>query len=153
MRKLTVAPLSHDQIAQAFPLVRQSEPDLPLERWQDFAETLLEDRGQRPKGIMAVMSEQDYILGLFTYRIESDLRHERILSAENFCAMDIIDPKAVASALAEGLEDLAERHGCGAIHTTISPSMSYQDHWLARMFEGIGHEAESVRFCKTLRPS
>jgi hypothetical protein len=96
------------------------------------------------------LSEQNYILGLFTYRVEADLRHGCILEAENFFAMDLLDPQAVASTLAKSLEDLALHHGCQAIHTTIAPNMACQEHWLARMFKNFGHEVDCVRFCKAI---
>jgi hypothetical protein len=150
MRKLTVTPLGRDKIAQAYPLVRHSDPELSLERWDAFASELLEGAGERPQGIMTVISEQGYILGLFSYRVETDLRHMRVLTAENFHAMDLLDPQIVASTLAKCLDSLAMTHGCRAIHTALAPGTGQRDHWVSALLENIGHEVECVRFCKLL---
>ena len=155
VRQLRTRPLTGERIAQAFPLVQTSLPQVTLDAWRDFAEALVSHRNGAAAGIIAVLGERDYIAGLCSYRIGHDLVHGRLLSAEHFLAFDLLDRRAVAHALAEGIEGLARAHHCTAIHTHL-PRMGDADPerggGLQDVLSTRGHRIESIGMCKLLAP-
>lgn len=123
MRQLHVKQLTADRLQQAFPLLQSRDPGLSLDRWLSYAGALVpsptgKDRPQ-DCGVMAVENEQGYIAALFTYRCDLDLRHGRLLTAENFVALDLLNPEACACALGEALENLALQLGCKAVRSLV----------------------------------
>jgi hypothetical protein len=155
VRQLRTRPLTAERIAQAFPLVQTSLPQVTLDAWCEFAEALVLRRNGAGAGIIVVLGERDYIAGLCSYRVDHDLIHGRLLSAEHFLAFDLLDPRAVAHALAEGLEALARAHQCTAIHTQL-PRMGDADPdrrgGLMHVLSTRGHRVESIGMCKLLAP-
>ena len=74
-----------------------------------------------------------------------------ILFADPFCALDIVDQSNVARALENGIEKIARRHGCSAVHTAISSSGSQRDDgWLCSVLHERGHRIEGLHLCKLI---
>ena len=153
MRELRTEPLSGDRIGQAYPLIQASLPQVPLGAWTAFARAMMmiAQAEQADTGIITVLSEQDYIAGLCSYRIEPDLVHGRSLTAEPFLAIDMFHRMAVVHALADAIEAIARERRCDAIHTTLPDKRGGRGHrGLAFDLTDRGHQVESVRLCKIL---
>ncbi len=99
-----------------------------------------------------MVGERDTIGGLFSYRVERDLVHGRLLNAHHFLALDWFDRRAVAHALAEGVEALARERHCTAIHTNlIRPrDTAPADGGLVDVLCTRGHRIETLGMCKPL---
>ena len=57
--------------------------------------------------------------GLFCYRVEDDLKLGKVLTADHFVAIHLLDPGAVLAALVEELDVLAKRLGCEAVRSLV----------------------------------
>ncbi|MEE8559655.1 MAG: hypothetical protein V3S88_02975 [Alphaproteobacteria bacterium] len=153
MREFTTQPLTRDRIAQAFPLVQAALPGVSMEDWRAFADAFVSAYPQSASGILTVVSEQGYIAGLCTYRIERDLVHGRALTADHFMALDLFERNAVARALADRIEALARERHCAAVHTNLVPAggqLPGVKGRLIRLLQARDHRIESVRMCKVL---
>jgi hypothetical protein len=158
MRNLTVKQLTADRLQQAYPLLQSRDPGLSLEDWLSYAQSLMAPpcAGNHPaeSGVLSVENEQGYIAALFTYRCHRDLKHGRLLMAENFVALDFLDPAACARALGEALEHLAGQLGCSAVHSIVAPAGEGHD-GSARLMEDVlgsrGHLDRGRLFCKELQ--
>ena len=156
MRKLQVKQLTNERLEQAFPLMQSSDPGLSLDRWLAFAsQMMVESTGGKPapSGIMTVENEQSYIAGLFSYRCHQDLHRGKTLTAENFVALDFLDPRACAEALGTALDHLARQLGCSAILSLLNVS-GPKSEGCARMMESVlrerGHETRGQVLCKAV---
>ena len=102
---------------------------------------------------MAVTDGRNYIAGLCSYRVVPDLVHGRLLDASHFLAFDLLDRRPVAEALAEGIEAIARRHGCGAVHTQLpqkNDALPDSGNGLADLLAARGHRVENLGLCKRL---
>lgn len=112
--------LSRDQIRSVFPLVREAVPTLDLANWLRFARQLTVPRRGGQCGIIAARREgREFPSGLFCYRVEDDLKLGKVLIADHFVAVDLLDPAAVLAALVEELDGLAKRLGCQAVRSLV----------------------------------
>lgn len=150
VRKLNVSLMSAEDIDQAYPLIRTLCPSAELEGWRRFARQRLSPDIEVGTGILAVRNEQGCIVGIGAYQITCDLLHGPILLADHFCALDIVDPANVARALEGGIERVARRHGCSAVHTTVASSDGQGDSWLCGILHERGHRVEGLHMCKLI---
>jgi hypothetical protein len=151
VRKLKTRLLAPDGIARAFPLIQVAFPKVTLKDWCDFASPLVRAKGRPASGIITVLSEQDYIVGLCCYRVEHELRHGPTLMADHFLALDLFDRQSVFHALAAALESLARERLCTAVHTNLFETEAKScEGWLVRLLRSRGHRIESLRMCKPL---
>jgi hypothetical protein len=150
VRKLNVSLLAVSEIDHAFPLIRTTCPDAELEGWRRFAEQRLAAGSACGSGILIVRNEQDCIVGICTFQVVLDLLHGAILFADHFCALDIVDQGAVARALESGVEKIARRHACTAVHTTVASGDSKDDSWLCAILHERGHRVEGLHMCKLI---
>jgi hypothetical protein len=154
VRSLEIRPLTPERVAQAFPLIQIAFPAVSLEDWRNFAAPPARAQGQADGGIITVISEQGYIVGLCCYRVAQDLRHGAVLLANHFLILDLFDQQAVVRALADAVESLARERRCTAIHTSLPETVvKGADDWLVRILRSRGHRVESVRMCKLLASS
>ena len=116
MPSFIVEPLSPSQIHAVFPLIREAMPGIGLKDWVRFARTAT---GARRGVMVARRLVRDLPCGLFCYRIQSDPVLGRILAAEHFVAIDLLDPGAVIAALVRELEALGQRFGCSAVRSHV----------------------------------
>ncbi len=154
MRSLETRPLTPERVAQAFPLIQIAFPAVSLKDWRDFATPPARAQGQVAGGIITVVSEQGYIVGLCCYRVTQDFQHGAVLMADHFLILDLFDQKAVVRALADAVESLARERRCTAIHTSLPETgVKGADDWLVRILRSRGHRVESLRMCKLLANS
>ncbi|MGD1879982.1 MAG: hypothetical protein ACFB13_21070 [Kiloniellaceae bacterium] len=139
------------EVDHAFPLIRTICPAAELQGWRRFAEQRLASGSGSGNGILIVRNEQDCIVGIAAFQLSHDLLHGPILFADNFCALDIVDQGNVARALENGIEKIARRHGCAAVHTTIASSSGQRDDgWLCSILHERGHRVEGLHMCKLI---
>jgi hypothetical protein len=112
--------LSRDQIRSVYPLIREAVPTLDLPGWLRFARQLTGSRRSGQCGIVAARREgRAFPCGLFCYRVEEDLKLGKVLAADHFVAVDLLDPGAVLAALVEELDALAKRLDCQAVRSLV----------------------------------
>lgn len=151
MRKLNASLLAAHEVDQAYPLIRTVCPAADLEAWRRFAAQRLAAGSGSGNGILIIRNEQDCIVGAAAFQLSHDLLHGPILYADHFCAIDIIDQANVARALEGGIEKIARRHGCTAVHTTIASSGDpHEDGWLCSVLHERGHRVEGLHLCKLI---
>ncbi len=120
MADFIIEVLSRDQIRAVYPLVREAVPTLDLSGWLRFARQLVGPRRTAQSGIVAARREgRLFPCGLFCYRVEHDLKLGKVLKADHFVAVDLLDPAAVLAALVEELDSLAKRLGCQAVRSLV----------------------------------
>jgi hypothetical protein len=112
--------LSRGQIRSVYPLIREAVPMIDLPTWLRFARQLTGPRRAGQCGIIAAWREgRIFPSGLFCYRVENDLKLGKVLTADHFVAVDLLDPGAVLAALVEELDILAKRLGCQAVRSLV----------------------------------
>jgi hypothetical protein len=120
MADFIIEVLSRDQIRSVYPLVREAVPTLDLPTWLRFARQLTSSRRLGQCGIVAARREgRLFPCGLFCYRVEDDLKLGKVLVADHFVAVDLLDPAAVLTALVEELDCLGKRLGCQAVRSLV----------------------------------
>ena len=120
MADLIIELLSRDRIRSVFPLVREAVATIDLATWLRFAWQLTAPRRVGQCGIVTVRRDgRTFPCGLFCYRVEHDLSLGKVLTADHFVAVDLLDPEAVLAALVGELDVLAERLGCGAVRSLV----------------------------------
>jgi hypothetical protein len=120
MAEFIIEELSRDQVRAVYPLVREAFPPLNLSTWLRFARQMIGPHRGARCGIIAARREgRAYPCGLFCYRVEDDLKLGKVLIADHFVAVDLLDPAAVLAALVEELDVLAERLGCQAVRSLV----------------------------------
>ena len=74
-----------------------------------------------------------------------------MLTAENFVALDFLDPEACAQALSDALEHLARQLGCAAVHSLIVEGEGRARKGLMAGVLGTqGHKDSGRLFCKVV---
>jgi hypothetical protein len=120
MADLIIELLSRDRIRSVFPLVREAVATIDLATWLRFARQLTAPRRAAQCGIMTARRDgRAFPCGLFCYRVEEELSLGRVLTADHFVAVDLLDPEAVLVALVRELDVLAERLGCSAVRSLV----------------------------------
>jgi len=147
MSDFNIDVLSRAQIHAVYPLIREAVPTLDLPSWLRFARHLTAPRRGGQEGIIAARREgRMFPSGLFCYRVEDDLKLGKVLIADHFIAVDLLDPGAVLAALVEQLDDLAKRLGCRAVRSLAhrgAPSV-------AGGLYAAGHRPDGALLLKTL---
>ncbi len=154
MRRLEVRPLCLRRIAQAFPLIQLAMPDRSLDDWTSYAKLQLGDPKPAAGGILTVVDERDYILGLLDYSLDWAIEHGRTLQVRNVIAIDFLDisKREVALALMGAMERLAAKLECAAIHTNLPESNATSgDRWFFDLLVSSGHQRSQINLCKPLR--
>ena len=151
VRKLNVSLLLPEEVDQAFPLIRTICPDADLDAWRSFANQRLAQGSSNGNGILIVRNEQNCIVAVAAFLLSHDLLHGPVLLADHFGALDIVDQGNVARALEAGLEKIARRHSCTAVHTNIATTEKQgDDGWLCSVLFERGHRVEGLHMCKLI---
>jgi hypothetical protein len=150
MRELRLVPLQNDRIHQAYPLIQAVRPGLSLEQWAAYAARVLRDAEADNGGIATLQDATGLMVGLFVYHVASEPDHGRTLMVEDFVALDIIAPHAVAEHLAQAMESIARQLRCRAVHTAVSCGEGKTGQYLVDMLHELGHRLESFRLCKSI---
>lgn len=123
MADIDVQMLTPDQVRSVYPLIRQAVPTIDLAGWQRFARTVMHPRRPELGGIVvATRPPRPFPCGLFCYRQEQDLTRGKVLVAEHFVALDLLEPDLVLAALVDELDALARRFGCAAVRSVVHGS-------------------------------
>lgn len=141
MAEFIIESLAADQIRAVYPLVREAFPPLDLASWLRFARQLTGPRRKGQSGIMAARREaRVFPCGLFCYRVEDDLELGKVLVADHFVAVDLLDPAGVLVALVEELDSLARHLGCRAVRSLVHDGKAD----VADGFHAAGHRREGA---------
>ena len=93
MADLIIELLSREQIRSVYPLIREAFATIDLSTWLRFARQLTGPRRAGQCGIVTVRREaRTFPCGLFCYRVEDDLKLGKVLTADHFVAVDLLDP-------------------------------------------------------------
>ncbi|HEY1932083.1 MAG TPA: hypothetical protein VGG99_08730 [Acetobacteraceae bacterium] len=147
MSGFIVQPLTRDELRAVYPLIREAMPSIGLTAWLAFARPLLGRRATQTGIIAARRAGRAFPCGLFCYRVDSDLANGRMLIAEHFVAVDLLDPKAVLAALVAELDALGQRLGCDAVRSVVHA----QEPTIAGGLVAAGHAPEASLMLKPLR--
>ena len=141
MADFIVEVLSREQIRSVYPLVREAVPTLDLSTWLRFARQLTTARRTGQCGIVAARREgRTFPSGLFCYRVSDDLHLGKVLIADHFVAVDLLEPAAVLAALVEELDRLAKRLDCHAVRSLVHGGASE----VAGGLHAAGHRPEGA---------
>jgi hypothetical protein len=144
----SVAPLSLQRVAQAYPLVQSRNGEIAPEDWIRYASSLIQgEEGVAASGVLVAEQKSGVIAGLCTYRACADLTHTRTLRIEHFIVLSIFDQPRVARQLALELEGLAQILHCQAIHTEVPLDAG---EIAGEALAGLGHLEESRVLCKSI---
>ena len=139
MAAFTIGVLSRDEIMAVYPLVREAVPTLELSSWLRFARQLTGSRRGEQCGIVAASREGQFDIEPLSFHLE-DLKLGRVLAADHFVAVDLLDPGAVLAALVEQLDELAHRLGCTAVRSLVHGGTSDT----AESLDAAGHRREDA---------
>jgi len=149
VQNFVVEPLAKDQIAAAFPLIREAMPSLDIKSWTRLARDLTDPRRSRQRGILAARRHQRrHASGLLYYRKEHDLERGAILIADHYVAIDLLDARPVVAALITALERLAVELHCSAVRSVLHASSAD----IASELYSAGHYLEGATLCKPVSP-
>jgi hypothetical protein len=146
-----IAALTKDQITQAYPVVQAALPGITLEQWRAFAAAPSTGRGlPNACGIITLQDRRGYIRGLFSYSVECDLTHGRVLFADNVVVLGLGNRNAGMSMLLQAMESVARRHGCAAIKTHLREGVNgvADRRAIVGRFRDEGHSIEGLTLCK-----
>lgn len=93
-------------------------PEVALGKWLAFAKPLATSES-KVRGIMSVLDERGYILGLCRYRIERGPAQRRTLIADHVIVHDLLDRNEPAAALVNAVEALAQELGCASVSIDV----------------------------------
>ncbi len=147
MTRFTVGSLAENDVRVVFPLIREAIPGLTLPAWLRFVRQIGAVRPMGHAGIVVARRVgRTFPCGLFCYRVEQDLERGRVLTADHFVAVDLLDPSAVLDALVHELEALGARLGCAAIRGVVHGRQPA----LVGGLSAAGHALEASLFGRTL---
>jgi hypothetical protein len=147
MSGFVVQSLAPDELRSVYPLIREAMPSISLTAWLAFAKPLLNRRATQTGIIAARRAGRAFPCGLFCYRVDNDLANGRVLIAEHFVAVDLLDPKAVLTALVGELDALGQRLGCNAVRSVVHGT----EHAIFGGLSAAGHSPEASLMLKPLR--
>ncbi len=149
MTGFTVGPLQPGDARAVFPLIREASPAVALPRWLSYVRTVTSGRLAGQAGVVVARRVgRAYPCGLFCYRVENELERGRVLTADHFVAVDLLDPAAVLDALVRELEALGVRQGCSAVRGVVHGTQTE----LAGGLSAAGHALEASLFVRRLEP-
>lgn len=131
-RSLDASNLGAADIEPAFALVQALHPSLTLDNWRSFAIPLIDQEASAQSGLVGVRNEASYLCGLFVYRVEPDLAHERAFVVDVIAALDVVDAKSVVRAMMEVVQATAHRFGCGVAQIRVNRNQTGLGHYLRK---------------------
>ncbi len=148
--------LTEGKSAQVYPLVQLRRPNLSQDEWHRFTAAYLEpDTKSEPgeRGILTAEDDRGYIFAMLAFTMVIDLRHGRVLIAQDVVAVTVLDRfrKVVISELFHALEDLARQKQCVAVRTWVGGLESGRQK--SALYDSLlnrGHEIDQLVLCKTL---
>ncbi|HUL09706.1 MAG TPA: hypothetical protein VLV76_25475 [Candidatus Acidoferrum sp.] len=138
-RPLDATNLNAADIEPAFALIQALHPALTLEHWRSFAVPLVSQEPLARSGLVGIRNEAGYLCGLFVYRVESDLAHERAFIVDVIAALDVVDVKFVIRAMMTVIQATARRLDCEVARVRVNRNQG----GLALSLRESGLEAEA----------
>jgi len=120
MSEFVVDLLTRQRVMEVYPIVRQIAPGLTLKAWQRHAAVLLRDRSGGRGIILIRRASQRFPCGLCSFRLDEDLRHGRILTAEDATVMTTLGAREAYDALVQGIEQVATSRHCTAVRWLLA---------------------------------
>lgn len=116
-------PLSGDDLAQAYALVGLWHREVSLERWRQHVA-----RGQptEPLTWTAIRDGRDYIHGIFSHRVETDLVEGRVLLVSDILTAGF-SARATLMAMLQAVDRLAASLCCPVVRILLHPERSDPD--------------------------
>ncbi len=148
MSGFIIQPLARDELRSVYPLIREAMPSISVATWLAFARPLTGRRAAQGGILAACRTGRAFPCGLFCYRVDPHLANGRLLIAEHFVAIDLLDPQAVLAALVAELERLGHRLGCDAVRSVVHGGEAL----VASGLHAAGHVPEASLTLKPLRP-
>jgi len=127
-----LVPLRASLLLQAYPLVREAAPEVTLDQWRRYARALIRPPRGRQSGIVALRCENDYLRGLFSYRVVPDLVSGRTLVVDCLAVSTLFSPGEIADALLAEAERIARRHRCATLRAAFPTRAEEIEEVLAR---------------------
>lgn len=107
---LTMLPLTVEQAARAYPLVREIPGAGSLQDWMRFVKELTSG-AEGEAGVMVCEGDK-YIRGLFGWRVCRDLACRRELQIKHFAAFGMLSARHVIDTMLDAVDVLADNLGC-----------------------------------------
>jgi hypothetical protein len=143
--EVMVEGLAPGDIRPLYPLVLAAEPGLLWPQWDRYAKRMVRNGPRAREGILVARRlRQALPCGAVCYRLDRDLRHGLVLTAEHFVAIDLLYPQIVLTALAQALDGLADRFDCAAIRSVVHD----RDAAVAENLGVIGHSRHGLMLTK-----
>jgi hypothetical protein len=135
--------LRRDQLAQAFPLLREAGRCETVEAWVDYASGFINENSEPswPAGIMVAEQASRCIVGLYSYVVRPCLRHGRVLSIAELTVMTPFGREVVAGRLLDSVADLARGQGVAESEIGLANAAS----WWAPLLGGRGFALDDRR--------
>lgn len=152
MSNLRAAPLKADQIDAAWALLSLTGNRRGnLDEWRTFAKESVDARNMQPSetGVMAIQCQRGYIYGLFSYIIENDPVHVRVLTVEPLAIARMAHSESPTDVMVRTADLLARDFRCRAIHLMVSADQS-DGSGLQETGEQYGYRLTARRLCKEL---
>ncbi len=129
---ILIAPLTPDQIDDAYVLARLGYRDLTLEDWRQkaalaLASEVMDCQIQNViQGMIAACNPAGRLRGLLLYTIAARIAAGPVLNIERLIAFGVLDPAPIAEALTRHVLDIAKDAGCDGFSLT-APLGSHAD--------------------------
>jgi hypothetical protein len=109
---VTIRRLGRNQIAQAFPLLREAGRCDSLASWEDYALAFMDDNRDAawPSGVIAAEQFNRCIVGLYSYVVRPCLRAGRVLNIGDLTVMSPFGRDLVAERLLDSIAELASTY-------------------------------------------
>ncbi|MBT5768038.1 MAG: hypothetical protein HOI57_01385 [Rhodospirillaceae bacterium] len=105
--------LTTDQIDMVFPLAREADSQLSLDRWRKFAEPrVVNDPSERRLSGVLLASRNSHIRGLAAYDVSEAIGPDRVLKASHVVIVDRTRERHLEMDLLGGLLRIAETAEC-----------------------------------------
>lgn len=109
---VSIRRLKRNEVAQAFPLLREAGRCDSLASWDDYAAAFIAESQDTawPSGIIAAEQFNRCIVGLYSYVVRPCLRAGRVLTVADLTVMSPFGRDVVAERLLESIAGLAATH-------------------------------------------
>jgi len=119
-----------EETRQAYPLVRLHSPSITLNQWLAFARywaQIPERRG----GLLALKDVRGYLHALFSYRIETDLSHGKLMRVSDLI-IGRLPGRTIDMEIVTAIERLADGIGCSSVVVELAQSLAGPSHVATR---------------------
>jgi hypothetical protein len=148
---LTPRFLDRSTIEKAYPLVRNTVPEMTADRWAQFVRSQLAPRSPDwPRGMMTIQNAAGYILALFAFEVRDDLHENRIFHMDHIMIPNLPGRGTIWASAIDAGEQLAKLNGCGAIRAELGDDLASSDKNILTSLERSGYSRAGVRAFKRL---